>query len=108
MSTDTLDLKGIAELMNLGVDATRELIERGEVPVVSHNQKHTCAVRDQILDYLRETAVEQAAERKREWEKRQAMRKGNATPPATPAPARRGARRAAPANLDGYPVTKAG
>lgn len=61
---DTLNLAEAAEFLRLGYESTKELFERGELPGTSLNQKHVVFLRDDLRDYLREKARQQAAERR--------------------------------------------
>jgi len=62
---ETLDLEGTAHLLRLGLDATRELIATGRLPAVQLNQKHTCVLREAVIDYLRDEGLRQAQERRK-------------------------------------------
>ena len=63
--TDTLSIAEAAQYLRLGLKATRALFDRGELPGVSLNAKHTCFLRSDLEDYVRRTAREQSAARQR-------------------------------------------
>lgn len=62
---DTLGLEGAARMMRLGVEAMKELVDKGEVPAVRLNQKHTVMLREDLIDFLRSEGRRQATERKK-------------------------------------------
>ncbi len=62
---DTLGLEGAARMMRLGLEAMKDLVDKGEVPAVRLNQKHTVMLREDLIDFLRSEGRRQAAERKR-------------------------------------------
>ncbi|WP_423177435.1 MULTISPECIES: hypothetical protein [unclassified Stenotrophomonas] len=62
---DTLGLEGAARMMRLGLEAMKELVDKGEVPAVRLNQKHTVMLREDLIDFLRSEGRRQAAERKK-------------------------------------------
>lgn len=64
VAPDTLDLKGAAEYLHLGVRATRKLFEDGELPGLSTNQKHCVFLRADLEEYVRTTARRQAEQRR--------------------------------------------
>ncbi|MGV4799002.1 hypothetical protein ACSMEB_07900 [Stenotrophomonas maltophilia] len=61
---ETLGLDGAATLLRLGHEAMKDLIDRGEVPAVRLNQKHTVLLREDLIEFLRSEGRRQAAERK--------------------------------------------
>lgn len=61
---DTLSLDEAASIMRLGVDAARELVLAGVIPAVTLNKKHMVLLREDVIEFLRETARRQQAERK--------------------------------------------
>ncbi|QXQ03959.1 hypothetical protein KX724_07665 [Stenotrophomonas indicatrix] len=61
---DTLGLEGAARMMRLGLEAMKELVDKGEIPAVRLNQKHTVMLREDLTDFLRTEGRRQAAERK--------------------------------------------
>lgn len=61
----TLGLEGAARMMRLGLEAMKDLVEKGEVPAVRFNQKHTVMLREDLIDFLRSEGRRQAAERKK-------------------------------------------
>ncbi|MCF3477334.1 hypothetical protein GUK69_15235 [Stenotrophomonas maltophilia] len=61
---ETLGLDGAATLLRLGHEAMKDLIDRGEVPAVRLNQKHTVMLREDLIEFLRSEGRRQAAERK--------------------------------------------
>ncbi|MGE8449935.1 MAG: hypothetical protein ACN6OP_04765 [Pseudomonadales bacterium] len=62
---DTLGLEGAARMLRLGLEAMKELVDKGEVPAVRLNQKHTVMLREDLIDFLRSEGRRQAAERKK-------------------------------------------
>lgn len=64
-SNDTLGLEDAARMMRLGLEAMKDLVDKGEVPAVRLNQKHTVMLREDLIDFLRSEGRKQAAERKR-------------------------------------------
>lgn len=94
----TMDLEQAAAFMHLGYKAMKELVDSGEVPALSLNQKHTILLREDLITYVREQGRKQADKRR---ERKQ--------PPAAPtraAPVTRAGKMALP-NLDTYEVTTA-
>lgn len=61
---DTLSVEQAAQLLHLGRDATRALIEAGDIPAMSCNQKHTVLLRRDVLEYIATNAREQSEQRK--------------------------------------------
>ena len=64
-SDDTLGLDDAARMMRLGLEAMKDLVDKGEVPAVRLNQKHTVMLREDLIDFLRTEGRRQAAERKK-------------------------------------------
>lgn len=62
---DTLGLEGAARMLRLGLEAMKELVDKGEVPAVRLNQKHTVMLREDLIAFLRSEGRRQAAERKK-------------------------------------------
>ena len=62
---DTLGLEGAARMMRLGLEAMKDLVDKGEVPAVRLNQKHTVMLREDLIDFLRSEGRRQAAERRK-------------------------------------------
>ncbi len=52
-------------MMRLGLEAMKDLVDKGEVPAVRLNQKHTVMLREDLIDFLRSEGRRQAAERKK-------------------------------------------
>ena len=65
---ETLDIAQAAAYCHIGYEAMRELIDSGEVPAASFNQKHVVVHIDDLRDYVRKRAREQAEERRRRRE----------------------------------------
>jgi hypothetical protein len=63
-ANDTLGIADAAAMMRLGVESLHELIVTGEIPAASLNRKHMVLLRADVLDYLRDLARRQQAERK--------------------------------------------
>jgi hypothetical protein len=92
----TMNLEQAADFMHLGYKAMKDLVDSGEVPALSLNQKHTILLREDLISYVREQGRKQA-------DKRRARNQ----PPSTNVPAtarRRGGKLTLP-NLDAYEVT---
>ncbi len=62
---ETLGLDGAAKMLRLGLEAMKELVDKGAVPAVRLNQKHTVILREDLIDFLRLEGRRQAAERKK-------------------------------------------
>lgn len=62
---DTMGLEGAAKMLRLGLEAMKDLVDKGEVPAVRLNQKHTVMLREDLIEFLRSEGRRQAAERKR-------------------------------------------
>lgn len=97
---DTLDLEQAAKLMRLGQDATKDLIDKGELAALICNQKHVVLLRSVVLDYIAEEGRRQAEERRRKA-------KGHASQPEAPKGAGkpRGRARQALPDLGRYELT---
>ncbi len=96
---ETLGLEGAARMMRLGLEAMKELVDKGEVPAVRLNQKHTVMLREDLIDFLRSEGRRQAAERK----KSATGNRPAANAEAASAPRRKGkARRITPPDLRAY------
>lgn len=52
-------------MLRLGLEAMKDLVDKGEVPAVRLNQKHTVMLREDLIDFLRSEGRRQAAERKK-------------------------------------------
>ncbi|WP_425493091.1 helix-turn-helix domain-containing protein [Novilysobacter antarcticus] len=63
-ASECLSLSETAELLRMGVDATRDLITTGELPALSLNRKHLVILRDDVINFVREAAKRQQRERK--------------------------------------------
>ncbi|HDS1303559.1 TPA: hypothetical protein QEK28_000357 [Stenotrophomonas maltophilia] len=96
---ETLGLEGAARMMRLGLEAMKELVDKGEVPAVRLNQKHTVMLREDLIDFLRTEGRRQAAERK----KSAIGNRSAANAPASMSPNRKAkARRITPPDLRAY------
>lgn len=60
----TLGVEDAAKVMRLGLEAMKELIDKGTVPAVRLNQKHTVLLREDLISFLREEGRRQAAARR--------------------------------------------
>jgi len=100
---ETLDIAQAAKYCHLGYEAMKELLDSGEVPAWSQNQKHTVVHIDDLRDYVRARARKQAEERRK-------ARDQAAAPPPPPEPRRPRRRgRASPLpDLAVYEVTTGG
>lgn len=63
--SDTLNLQEASDYLKLGYQATKELFERGDLPGISLNLKHTLFLKSDLDDYIREKAREQQEARRR-------------------------------------------
>lgn len=61
----TVSLETAARILRIGLEAMKDLVDRGEVPAVRLNQKHTVMLREDLIDFLRSEGRRQAAERKK-------------------------------------------
>lgn len=95
----TMDLQQAADFLHLGYKAMKELVDSGDVPALSLNQKHTILLRDDLITYVREQGRKQADRR------RAGKLPGN--DPAPSAARRRGPRVTRP-NLEAYELTTVG
>ena len=96
---ETLGLEGAARMMRLGLEAMKELVDKGEVPAVRLNQKHTVMLREDLIDFLRSEGRRQAAERKKSAVGNRPA--ANASAPTTPKRPSK-ARRITPPDLRAY------
>jgi hypothetical protein len=95
---DTLGLEAAARLMRLGIEAMKDLVDKGQVPAVRLNQKHTVLLREDLIEFLRAEGRRQAAERKNSRDERLSSR-----PPAAHSNSRQGrSRRTSPPDLRAY------
>lgn len=92
---DTMNLEAAADFLHLGYKAMKVLVDTGEVPALSCNQKHTVLLRADLVDYVRTKGREQAEARKRKKQ------------PAIAPVKQRGKKKALP-NLDLYELTTGG
>ncbi|MCW2065105.1 UNVERIFIED_ORG: hypothetical protein M2420_000424 [Stenotrophomonas maltophilia] len=99
---ETLGLEGAARMMRLGLEAMKELVDKGEVPAVRLNQKHTVMLREDLIDFLRSEGRRQAAERKKSAI---GDRPAANAPVATTAKRKGKARRISPPDLRAYEQT---
>jgi aspartate-semialdehyde dehydrogenase len=97
-NSETLDIKGAAELMRIGFDAMRQLVLDGHVEAVILNQKHAVLLREVVIAYIRDEGRRQAEVRRR-------RRIKPAHEVSTDAKLAPRSRRRPPPNLDGYEFT---
>jgi hypothetical protein len=95
----TMNLEQAADFMHLGYKAMKELVDSGEVPALSLNQKHTILLREDLISYVREQSRKQADKRR--------ARKHPAAPIIPATASRRGGKVSMP-NLTVYEVTTVG
>jgi len=88
---DTIGIEDAAVMLRLGLDATRELVDTGQLPALRLNQKHTVLLREDVRDYIREEGRRQAEQRRKA-----ATGKDRTPKPATPAVRPKLRRQAAP------------
>lgn len=96
----TMDLQQAADFLHLGFKAMKALVDSGEVPALSLNQKHTIVLREDLIAYVRDEGRAQAA-------RRRAGKAHNPDPGLPPTRHRRGSKTAKP-NLDPYELTTSG
>lgn len=96
LAEDTIGIEDAAVMLRLGLDATRELADTGQLPAVRLNQKHWVLLRDDVLGYIREEGRRQAEER------RKAAAGKNRTPKSAAPSARPRPRRHAVPDLRAY------
>ena len=64
ITDETLTLEEAAALAKVGVDRMRTLAQNGDIYATSLNQKHWVFLRDDVIDFLRRRAREQAKQRR--------------------------------------------
>lgn len=64
ITDETLTLEEAAALAKVGVDCMRTLAQNGDIYATSLNQKHWVFLRDDVIDFLRRRAREQAKQRR--------------------------------------------
>ncbi|PMQ04224.1 hypothetical protein DyAD56_16165 [Dyella sp. AD56] len=79
-TSPTIGIEEAAEILRCGVAVVREIIDTGELPALQLTQRHWVLLRDDVVDYIRSKAREQAKVRQVEHAKRNAPR------PPVPAP----------------------
>lgn len=84
---DTIGIEDAATMLRLGLDATRELVDTGQLPALRLNQKHAVLLREVVLDYIREEGRRQAEERRKAAIGKSRTPK-HAAPSASPRPRR--------------------
>lgn len=102
-----LTLAESAQFVRVGEESFREVVDRGEVPAVSLNRKHTVCLRDDLLDWLRQLGRKQAEERRRRHEGGPAKAAAPEAKRAQRQP-RQSPRRQAPPDLSRYEITTGG
>lgn len=70
MSNETLDINGIAELLKCSADIAREECARGEWPVFSEGRKGYVAVKEQLLEAMKQRAMKEQLKRLAEQKKK--------------------------------------
>jgi excisionase family DNA binding protein len=99
---ETLGIEQAAQLMRLGYEATRQLIDAGEIPAVIFNQRHVVLLREDVIAYIHEQGQIQAQQRRRVAKRP----KGHATTPR--AAAQRPSKRKVPPDLSLYELLTKG
>lgn len=66
MYDEVIDLEQASALLHLGIDATRKLIDLGELPALRLNQKHTVLLREDVIEFIRTEGRRQAEERRKQ------------------------------------------
>lgn len=102
-NSPTIGIDEAATILRCGVRAVQELVESGELPALELNQRHTVLLREDVIEYVRKRAREQAHERKLQH----ARRKAKPVVPSAAAATSRGPgrRRKALPDLTSYEVT---
>ena len=73
---EVLSLEEAAALAKCGLECMRALVDAGEVPAARLNRKHTVLLRDDVIDFLRTKARQQAEERRKAKAKPARQRRG--------------------------------
>lgn len=73
---ETLSLEESAALAKVGLECWRSLVDSGEVPAVKLNGKHTVLLREDVIDFLRTKARQQAEERRKARARPERRRRG--------------------------------
>lgn len=75
----TVGIDEAAEILRCGVEAVHKVIDTGELPALQLNQRHWVLLRDDVIEFVRVKAREQAKVRHVQHARRNAPR-----PPVTP------------------------
>jgi excisionase family DNA binding protein len=93
---ETLGIEQAAELMRIGYEAMKQLIDAGEVPAVILNQRHVVLLRSDVIAYIHEQGHIQAEQRRR------VAKRSKGSTIAPQAAALRGSKRKIPPDLSRY------
>lgn len=64
ITDETLSIEEAAALAKVGVDCMKTLVDTGEIFATRLNQKHCVLLREDVIDFLRRRAREQAKQRR--------------------------------------------
>lgn len=70
MEAEILTLEEAAALARCGVDCLRQYVDSGQIPAARLNQKHIVLLREDVIDFLRTKARQQAEERRKAKERK--------------------------------------
>jgi excisionase family DNA binding protein len=88
-TSPTIGVEEAAEILRCGLPAVQKLIDTGELPALRLNQRHWVLLRDEVIEFVRVKAREQAKVRKIEHARRNAPRPPVPAPPRKPGEVRR-------------------
>jgi excisionase family DNA binding protein len=88
-NSPTIGIEEAAEILRCGLPAVQKLIETGELPALRLNQRHWVLLRDEVIEFVRVKAREQAKVRKVQHARRNAPRPPVPVPPRKPGEVRR-------------------
>lgn len=71
-NSPTIGIEEAAEILRCGCVTMRTAIDCGDLPALQLNQRHTVLLRDDVIEFVRVKAREQAKERKVEHARQQA------------------------------------
>lgn len=63
--SETLSIEEAAALARVGVDTMKDMIDTGQIAAAVWNQKRTCLLREDVIDFIRMTGRKQAEERRK-------------------------------------------
>lgn len=63
-SSPTIGIEEAAQILRCGMATVHQLVDAGDLPALKLNQRHIVLLREDVIDYVRRQAREQARERK--------------------------------------------